>query len=95
MGISRSVYYKALLTNNERKIKKTSWQASAALFTDFSKAFDYLSHDLFIAKLNAFDSSMTYLQHIMRTTATRDNCIDLKFSKVIIILENVVTMVQV
>ena len=28
-------------------------KVSGALFTDFSKAFDYLSHDLFIDKLHA------------------------------------------
>ena len=39
-------------------------QVSEALLTDFSKAFDCLSHELIIAKLNAYGFSLSALKLI-------------------------------
>ena len=42
-----------------------------ALLTDLSKAFDCLSHDLLIAKLNAYGSSIAALRLVQNYLSTR------------------------
>ena len=42
-----------------------------ALLTDLSKAFDYFSHDLIIAKLNAYEFSLHVLNLIQNYLANR------------------------
>ena len=54
----------------------------AALLTDLSKAFNYLFHDLLLAKLNAYDFSLPALRLMQSYVSNRKQrtIINLKFS---------------
>ena len=60
-------YCQCLRNGNQLSIKKVL----GALFTDLSKAFDCLSHDLLMAKLNAYGFSMAALRLVQNYLSNR------------------------
>ena len=67
VSVDNITYCQCLRNGNQLSIKKVL----GALFTDLSKAFDCLSHDLLMAKLNAYGFSMTALRLVQNYLSNR------------------------
>ena len=62
----KNIWYTTLLTFEDRQWKKTvdNKKVFSAILTDLSKAFDWIYHDLLIAKFNANGLSLPALKII-------------------------------
>ena len=68
VSVHNIVCYQCFRNGNKNVDNK---KVFSALLTDLSKAFDCLSHDLLIAKLNAYGFSMTALRLIQNYLSNR------------------------
>ena len=75
MWVSEGFQYPAMSSGNIRKMERSvdNSKMFCALVTDLSKAFDCLDHKLLIAKLNAYEFSLTALKLVIITYQTENN----------------------